>query len=304
MSLAEPVPNYLDGPRGTLTERIKGPLRVLAIVTVVLLVAFALLSTSDDLRKTASVRVQSVGTFEFDPDVIETQRPDVFAPGHHSIFDVLVRLNSTGELSMQWHYDEDLLTHVIDSIDGKPHWWYRAYYDGGWLESNNFRMDLYPYKESMFIEVYRTSPSLIETIHEAFREEVQRLEANNGTIVIPTVQISGPGLLHVFNDVVVTAHGLRNDTFRPGVITAIDVIISLGDQGVITYDLQWYEEIGNAEVKNYFVNAIDGNIAYARCGFVYEEGDKQLTFSNHIHIPSDYRVLTSPEYERWFWICI
>ena len=205
---------------------------------------------------------------------------------------------------MQWHYDEDLLTQVIDSIDGKPHWWYRAYYDGGWLESNNFRMDLYPYKESMFIEVYRTSPSLIETIHEAFREEVQRLEANNGTIVIPTVQISGPGLLHVFNDVVVTAHGLRNDTFRPGVITAIDVIISLGDQGVITYDLQWYEEIGNAEVKNYFVNAIDGNIAYARCGFVYEEGDKQLTFSNHIHIPSDYRVLTSPEYERWFWICI
>ena len=195
-------------------------------------------------------------------------------------------------------------THVIDSIDGMTHWWYRAYYDNGWPESNNFRMDLYPYKDKMWVEVYRATPSLADDLYDVFREEVERLESNNGTLIIPTITISGPGLIHVFEDVVVTSHGLRNDTFQPGVITAIDVIMSLGDQGRITYDLQWYDEIGLAEVKNFFVNGIDGQKAYDRCGFVYEAGDKQYRYGNHIHIPSDYRVITSPEYEEWFWICL
>ena len=102
----------------------------------------------------------------------------------------------------------------------------------------------------------------------------------------------------------VTAHNLRNDTFRDGVITAIDVILSLSDQGKITHKLTWYEQIGQAEILNYFVDGIDSDIAYGTCGFVYEEGSEKLRYGNHIHIPSDYRVLNSPEYEEWFWICL
>jgi hypothetical protein len=94
--------------------------------------------------------------------------------------------------------------------------------------------------------------------------------------------------------------------FQSGVITAIDVVISLAEQGKITYELQWYESIGLAKVKNYFVQRINNDEGRGRCGFVYEAGSNAFKgFSgNHIHLPSDIRVINSPEYEEWFWICI
>ena len=65
--------------------------------------------------------------------------------------------------------------------------------------------------------------------------------------------------------------------------------------------------IGEANpVDAYFVEQINGVAAYERCGFVYETGSRQFAgFSgSHIHIPSDVRVIVSPEYAKWFWICI
>jgi hypothetical protein len=42
------------------------------------------------------------------------------------------------------------------------------------------------------------------------------------------------------------------------------------------------------------------------CGFVYETGPNSFAgFSGtHIHIPADVRVIISPEYALWFWICL
>lgn len=45
--------------------------------------------------------------------------------------------------------------------------------------------------------------------------------------------------------------------FQNGVITAIDGIISLGDQGLITYGLQWYDTIGTAEIVRSYYIAMD-----------------------------------------------
>ena len=89
--------------------------------------------------------------------------------------------------------------------------------------------------------------------------------------------------------------------------TAIDVILSLGDEGAINFGLRWYESIGTAGiVKNYWVESIDGDRAFRRCGFVYEAGASiyQGFIGNHIHLPSDTRILNSPEYVALFWICI
>ena len=40
--------------------------------------------------------------------------------------------------------------------------------------------------------------------------------------------------------------------------------------------------------------------------FVYKSGSNIFVgFKvNHIHLPSDSRVINSPEYMEWFWICI
>jgi hypothetical protein len=205
---------------------------------------------------------------------------------------------------MNYHFDPNMNTHVIDSINGIAIWWYTAFYDGGWIEYNNFRMDHYPYKPQMTINVQQTVQSQLDSINTAFTNEIIRKQLNGGQVIIPRVTIIDcNGAQTDYNDLLVEAHNLRDDTFKDGTITAIDAIFSLADQGLLSYDLQWYDSIGTAGiVRSYWVERIDGCISSGRCGFVYEEGPESGGWLNHIHIPSDWRVINSPEYEKWFWI--
>ncbi|MGY5861785.1 MAG: hypothetical protein RTU09_05380 [Candidatus Thorarchaeota archaeon] len=255
---------------------------------------------------TAHASVDGV-KYGFNWSAIETTRPDLFTDGHFSMFDVLVDLSNRGLVSLEYHFNESMNTHVIDSMNGMTNWWYRSYYSGGWLENNVFRMDHHPWKEGTTLQFMMLDANQLERIHQAFEEEVARLEANGGTVIIPHVEITTPHIALGFYNVTVTAHDLRDDLFQSGVITAIDVIMSLGDQGLITYGLQWYDTIGTAEiVRNYWVDNIDGEQASGTCGFVYDTGSLEFYGfgGNHIHIPMDARMLNSPEYLRMFWICL
>ena len=256
-----------------------------------------------DLKLNGDIIISGVGTFTFEPHQIVTKRPDIFQPGHFSVFDIIAYLNETGRIVVEYHFDEEMNTYVIDSINGEQAWWYRVYYDGGWLESNVFRIDHYPVKDKMYIRIFQTSSSEIDAIFSGFRNQVARRKLSE-KLIIPEVTMRGSQETFIFKNVTVEAHNLRNDTFKNGVITAIDVILSLAEQGKISYDLRWYAKIAFAEVKDYYVDRINEDEAYGRCGFVYECGEKRFGFKNHIHLPSDIRVLNSPEYMKWFWICI
>ena len=250
------------------------------------------------------IHIEGLGDFDFDPAAVQTVREDIFAAGHFSIFDILVYLDDSGRIDMEYHFDAGMNTYIIDTIDGRENWWYVAFYDGGWEETNNFRMDHYPYKERMYIRLFPSDKFTLDIKYDAFREEIDRKEANGGRVIIPEVIIIGPDDHKSFPDVEVMPHDLRTDTFQPGVITAIDVIMTLGDEGKLTYDLQWQESVGSAEVvRSYWVSRIDEDVAYGSCGFVYEAGNLGMR-GNHIHIPADSRVINSPEYEQWFWICL
>ena len=245
--------------------------------------------------------------FNFNPAEVETVKPDLFNPGYFSMFDVLVHLDKNSIIDLEYHFDESMNTYVIDSINGAPNWWYEAYYDGGWSENNVFRMDHYPWKQGTTLRFFRTDASSLNDIYEVHKAEITRKNDNGGKIIIPKVIIRGRGFTEEFTNVEVTPHNLRNDIFREDVITAIDVIMSLGDQGKITYQLKHYESIGSARiVRSYWVETINGETAHDRCGWVYESGSRKYTgFSgNHIHLPSDTRILNSPEYVEYFWICI
>jgi hypothetical protein len=255
-------------------------------------------------QKAGSIRINGIGTFAFEPRRIRSVRDDIFQEGYFSIFDILVYLDEEREINLEYHFDEKMNTHVINSINGKENWWYLAYYDNGWSEANNFRMDHFPYKDGSTVRVSTISAGALERIYGFFREEIERKAQAGGKLLIPEVIIRGPGLNLRFEDVEVTPHELRSDFFRPGAITAVDVIMSLGDQGKLGYDLQWYESIGFAEVvQSYFVVRIGAVKAHDRCGFVYEAGPKRA-YGNHIHIPPDLRVINSPEYMEIFWICL
>ena len=254
-----------------------------------------------------TIKIDTIGQFRYDPTEIKTVRNDIFKEGHFSLFDILIYLDSHGSIDMEYHFDEAMNTHIIDSINGKENWWYRAHYDGGWWENTVFRMDHYLIKEKTTIEIIQKKASYINQIYDVYREEIERFNENNGKIIIPEVIIEGKTDTIKFTDVEVQPHNLRSDIFQPDVITAIDVILTLGDEVNISYDLQWYDTVGTAGiVRSYYVQRIDDDESHDRCGFVYEAGSYLFEGfqGNHVHILSDIRVINSPEYEKWFWICI
>jgi hypothetical protein len=256
----------------------------------------------------AVVSVDKVGDFTFDSGAVPTLRPDVFQPGHYSVFDVLAHLASEGQIDLRHHFDEDADTHVVDSINGEPGWWHETYYAAGWPEPSVFRLDHYPYKPNTRIRLRRRDPKYLEGIYGSFREEVARLAGNGGEVIIPSLQIESPVRTWSFEDVAVTAHDVRTDVLQPGVITALDALLSLEDEGRLgSVGLTWYDRIANADpVDSYWVETVEIAEAQGGCGFVYETGPRRYSgFSgSHIHIPADVRVTVSPEYALWFWICL
>ncbi len=253
-----------------------------------------------------TINIESIGKFSFNPNETTTVRPDLFRESHFSVYDILVNLNKSGKIKLDAHFNESMNTYVVDGINDTTNWWYKAYYQGGWWEDNVYRMDHYPYKDGMTIKFYQTSDFHLQRIHGTWVREIQRFRTNDGEVIIPKVRISSPTNDLDFFNVSVTPHNLRLDYFQKDVITAIDIILSLGEQGKITYDLTWYDTIGNAEINSYYVERINEDEAYGGCGFVYETGDEEFPFfqGNHIHITSDTRIINSPQYSRWLWICL
>lgn len=258
--------------------------------------------------RTGTVDVIGVGKFSFDPADVSTVRPDIFANGHFSLFDAVVHIQEVGHIDLQYRFDNTLATHVIESINGQPHWWYVAHYSSGWWEDSVLHMDLYPWKDGTALRVQPVTESYMSRIHLAFEQELQRLAANDGQVIIPEVVIEDPTGTKVFYDVHVTSHGVRSDILQDGVITALDILLSLGEQGHLsTVGLTWYSSIGRADpVDNYFVERIDDAEAQLRCGYVYEVGPTEFSGFRgaHVHVPTDVRVLVSPDYALWFWLCL
>ena len=263
-------------------------------------------NNSHDLLENTLV-IEGVGEYKYDPNKIQTTRPDIFQENHFSIFDILVHLNENGNISMKYHFNESLNTHVIEEINGKQNWWYKAHNDGGWIEKNVFRMDHFPYKDMMSIKLFQSSKSKLQTIYDIYKNEGEIKKQNDGKVIIPKVIIRGTKDDLIFENVEVTPHNLRKDVFQNDTISAIDVIMSLGDQEKITYELKWYDSIGSADiVRSYWVESINDDVAHGRCGFVYESGSNKFKgfIGNHVHIPSDTRVINSPEYVEYYWICL
>ncbi len=246
-------------------------------------------------------------THSFTPNQVETVRPDIFNPGYFSVFDVLVHLHKQDKINLQYHFDQSKNANIIDEINGETNWWYQIYYSGGWPERNVFRPDHYPWKDQTTLNFYQETPSKISSIYKVWEDEVTKRNRNNQELIIPQVKIRSKTFTLTFENVKVLPHNLRHDVFKEDTITAMDVILSLGDQEEISYELQYYESIGTAGlVKSYWVEAINQDAASGRAGFVYETGSTQFRYSsgNHIHLPSDTRVLNSPEYVEYFWISI
>jgi hypothetical protein len=267
--------------------------------------------------RSGSVEVRGVGSFTYDPTTMTTLRPDLFAEGRFSPFDVLVQLAARGEIELEYSYDEGQATFVVRSINGLDGWWYDVRLPGGALERTALRMDSYPIKDGAAIYLYLEDPERLAAIQASFREEAARLATNAGQVVVPVVTVKGPRATATFHDVVVTSHNVRPDVFRPGAITALDVLLSLGDLGSINgLDLTWHATVEDvADVNHYMVDWISlpdaPGEASPTCGYMAEAATEGLrgflTPHSHattrIHLSSDLELLVSPTYVEWQWLC-
>jgi len=237
--------------------------------------------------------------YNYIPAEVETTRPDLFQNGSFSVFDALLHLDSEGQIDLNYHFNTSIDTHVIDSVNGETNWWYYTYYSGGGREANVERIDHYPWKPGAMIGLYHESVSYIQNAYSTFKEEVDLLADNNGSVIIPTVYVSGLTFNETFYNVTVLPHNLRNETFQHDVITAIDVIMTLGDLGHITYQLTYHESFRSASyVHSYFVSKINADESEGRCGYLYEVSE------SYIYLSADERIITSPESINFYWGCL
>ncbi len=265
----------------------------------------------------SSIEIRGVGTFSFDPTTVTSLRTDLFVPGRFSAFDVLMQLAAKGEIALDYSYDDSAATYVIKSINGLDGWWYDVRAPGGAYEHTALRMDTYPVKEGASIYVYLEDPARLAAIQASFREEVAARAANGGQVIVPVVTIKGPRSTVTFEDVAVTAHNSRPDIFQPGVITALDVLLSLGEQGKIAgLELTWHATIaGITNVNHYMIDWISLPDVLGQkdssCGYMDEAATEGLrgflTPHSHstteIHLSADAEVLVSPGYVEWQWLC-
>ncbi len=259
-----------------------------------------------------AVSIAGVGNFTVEASAVRTVRPDVFQQGHFSVFDLLVHLGERGAIRLTYRFAEDMATHVIEDLNGQSGWWYEAHYAGGGFESNAVRMDLYPVKDGTRVRFFREDAKRLAELYAAFRAEVARWRNHGNRTIIPQVLIRGPNWTLTFKDVEVRPFDWRGDVLQPGVVTALDVLLSLGEQGLLAaLKLTWYPKIGRADpIDNFFVELIaaGGKSAQAvgSCGFIYEVGESTFRQfkGNFVHMASDVRVILCPEYMEWSWRCL
>lgn len=148
----------------------------------------------------------------------------------------------------------------------------------------------------------------VSALRERYIAEIDTLEAHDGQAIINVVEIGAtPGgytaeqglpdknlespaeaerfdISKKFYDVPIVAHNLRANVegsdpqiwkpFQPGVLTTIDIILSLADAGLAdSVEVQYFDRIKKSLVEGYFFQSItfDGNTTHAsgNNGFVY-----------------------------------
>jgi len=280
--------------------------------------------------------------YPFDPaaHAIVSVRADIFAPGYFSIFDVILEVARANGIAVEYHYDDACKTHFIDKINGVPaDYWYHFSFDAGGQSGNSQevsfrranRWDELLWRPGVWIRV--VSGENLAEIRSEYLEEIERESASGH--MIPSVQISvnatpyrnnplGSGRIRSvqrqFRDVQVTAHNTRSigypspnaRPFQPGVTTALDVLLSLKDQGHLDLvTTVHYSYFGQNYIDSQYVVALGfPGLGTAHSsgyhGFIYvtENGSANRlpnNADNKLHVTSDILVIHAPDFATWQW---
>ena len=269
---------------------------------------------------------------------ISSVRPDIFAEGYFSLFDVLITMAGHAGIRIAYHWDEDCQTHFIDSVDGVAgEYWYNFSYDAG----DRTEIELRYRRQIRWDELLWQPGSVIrlstgddlDALRREFREEIQRERQFGHRIPEVRIVINPSGyrgnppeshritVVKNFTDVQVTAHehraaggdSLYRRPYREGVVTAMDVLFSLQHQGHLdVVGTEYFTHLANKVMESYRVRSLGfpgEGLAHAsgRQGFVYVTGngvrfDLVNGADRKQHVHADIHVIHAPDFALWRWI--
>ncbi len=235
-------------------------------------------------------------SYNFNPDDhnITAVRSDVFAEGYYSIFDVILALCNKHRMAVEYEYDEEAKCNFITSLNGSSgSYWYTAQYHGGVRnEAHQIRWDEALWKPGLSVSVSKNSPPISQYKTAAARD-------GDGFTIIPSVKVEN----QTFTDVKVTPHdylatGSKQPhlkPFKPGVITILDVLLSLQDEGKVNnVRMTYYDFIDflrpGSYIGSYYVTRINDENHSGHTGWEYTYTHSGLS-DEAIHITLDINVI-------------
>ncbi|WP_028114919.1 hypothetical protein [Ferrimonas kyonanensis] len=206
-----------------------------------------------------------------------TARPDIFKEGSYSVFDLLRYMVATrddlkfiGEITtpddseyntheFTLAYDRNGNGSFSDEGEESSNWHFRftqsmgkagLYRDhSGEIPFN--RMDMFLIKEEQRIRFIDASSSFKARLKHLWKSEADRLASNNGKVIVDSIGWSDDPENPIATNFEVKAHNLRNDVFQEGVITNMDVFLTLADRGH-DFRLTWWPTLETGAIVNSF----------------------------------------------------
>ncbi|WP_028111188.1 cytochrome c3 family protein [Ferrimonas kyonanensis] len=186
---------------------------------------------------------------------LPTTRPDIFAEGQHSAFDVLRYLADEGMIDLDWDGGITAQDTVNFTVNGQPDWWFKfnhnsytiesmlEQYQAGALEVEYTydRIDQFLVKNGTILQFLHT-PDFSRELTKVRDSEMSRTDfAETGKVVVPKVYIhlkmralpEGGGTPYLgqpdytFDNVEVQPFDLRPDLWQPGTVTMADVFATI-----------------------------------------------------------------------------
>ncbi|WP_299802076.1 hypothetical protein [uncultured Shewanella sp.] len=251
----------------------------------------------------------------------ESINKELFSSGNYSALDVLRYVADTRkdlhfelgefnqeigtyEFNVSWDRNGDGNFTSLDNIDSEsnlnsPDWYARFMYDEGEsmregsqasLEVLYDRLDEFPVRNNLFLRFESFSHDMTERRQSLQRKQVDRLEQHGG-VVLPELLVNfgkGAGDEVIARDIPVSAHNIRTDIFTEGTHTAMDLLLSADDEGLVDFQFNYWPQLHlDTNVGSYGLVSINGQRAKGLAGWLLRIGEKE-TFTDFFDpIPLD-----------------
>jgi len=234
---------------------------------------------------------------------------DLYANGNYSVLDILQYVGDiredmnveigdfnpqigTYEFVVSWDRNGDGKFDVDDNIDGESNiestdWYARYTYTAGEflresggasLEVLYDRLDEFVVRDNLELRFESFSKTMTERRQMIQKQQVDRLELHGG-VVVPEIIVDfldGAGSVTVARDIDVKPYNIRTDLFKPGTVTAMDVLMSANDAEKVEVGYSFWPTVStDANVGSYAVHTVNGQRTQGFSGWTLSVGEKE-----------------------------